>query len=136
MSSELDFESRLNRRTIITGAAGGVMFSGLVARLVQLQLFEGERYKEIANENGVKLDLAPPVRGAIYDRFGVPLASHRQAGRVSIVREQTADMDATLAEIARHIDLPMDERQRVIQQARSQASFQSTIVKSELTYEE
>ncbi|RIJ31230.1 penicillin-binding protein 2 [Henriciella algicola] len=136
MSSELDFESRLNRRTIITGAAGGVMFSGLVARLVQLQLFEGERYKEIANENGVKLDLAPPIRGAIYDRFGVPLASHRQAGRVSIVREQTADMDATLAEIARHIDLPMDERQRVIQQARSQASFQSTIVKSELTYEE
>ena len=39
MSSELDFESRLNRRTIITGAAGGVMFSGLGARLVQLQLF-------------------------------------------------------------------------------------------------
>ncbi|WP_018149538.1 penicillin-binding protein 2 [Henriciella marina] len=136
MSSELDFESRLNRRTMLTGAAGGVMFSGLVARLVQLQLFEGERYKEIANENGVKLDLAPPTRGAIYDRFGVPLASHRQAGRVSIIREQAGDMDATLAEIGRHLDLSMEERQRVIQQARSQATFQSTIVKSELTYEE
>ena len=136
MSTELDFESRLNRRTILTGAAGGVMFSGLVARLVQLQLFEGERYKEIANENGVKLDLAPPVRGAIFDRFGVRLASHRQAGRISIIREQARDMEATLAEIGRHIDLPMDERQRVMQQARTQAAFQSTIVKSELTYEE
>lgn len=136
MSNEIDFESRLNRRTILTGAAGGVMFSGLVARLIQLQLFEGERYKEIANENGVKLDLAPPRRGTIYDRFGVPLASHRQAGRISIVREQVRDLDATLAEIAKHVDLPPEERRRVIQQARGQASFQSTIVKSELTYEE
>ncbi|WP_233355645.1 penicillin-binding protein 2 [Henriciella litoralis] len=134
--SQLDFETRLNRRTIVAGAAGGLMFSGLIARLVQLQLFEGERYKEIANENGVKLDLAPPMRGAITDRFGVPLASHRQAGRISIIREQARDMDATLAELAKHIDLPPQQRERVKQQARQQASFQSTIVKSELTYEE
>ncbi|GGB66645.1 MULTISPECIES: penicillin-binding protein 2 [Henriciella] len=136
MSSPKDFEDRLNRRTVATGIAGGLMFSGLVARLAQLQLFEGQRYMEIAKENGVKLDLAPPRRGTIYDRFGVPLASHRQAGRVSIIREQTPNLEASLSEIARHIDLPPEQQARIARQARQQASFQSTIVRSELSYED
>ncbi|MEM5516558.1 penicillin-binding protein 2 [Henriciella sp. AS95] len=136
MSSPKDFDDRLNRRTVATGIAGGLMFSGLVARLAQLQLFEGKRYMEIAKENGVKLDLAPPLRGTIYDRFGVPLASHRQAGRVSIVREQTPNLEASLAEIAKHIDLPPEQQARIARQARQQASFQSAIVRSELSYED
>ncbi|WP_084397775.1 penicillin-binding protein 2 [Henriciella aquimarina] len=136
MTTQGEFDQRISRRTVTAGVAGGVMFSGLVARLAQLQLLEGQRYREIADENGVKLELAPPLRGSIYDRFGVPLASHRQAGRISIIREQTPDMEASLREVARQIDLTSDQQARVIQQARQQASFQSTIVKSELTYEE
>lgn len=136
MSSQKDFEERLDRRTVSTGIAGGVLFSGLVARLAQLQLVEGKRYREIAEENGVRLELAPPRRGEILDRFGVPLASHRQAGRVSIVREQTPDMQASLAAVARHIDLSPEQQARIIAQSRQQAAFQTTIIKSELTYED
>lgn len=136
MSTQKDFEDRLSRRTVATGIAGGLVFSGLVARLAQLQLIEGQRYREIADENGVKLDLAPPRRGTIYDRFGVPLASHRQAGRVSIIREQTPDVQATLAAISKHIDLPPEQQARIARASRQQASFQSTIVQSELTYED
>lgn len=136
MSTQKEFEDRISRRTLMAGVAGGALFSGLVARLAQLQLFEGQRYKEIADRNGVKLALAPPLRGNIVDRFGVPLASHRQAGRISIVREQTPDMAASLREVAKHIDLTPNEQARIITQARQQASFLSTIVKSELTYED
>ncbi len=136
MSTQKEFDERLNRRTVVSGVAGGVVFSGLVARLAQLQLLEGKRYREIADENGVKLDLAPPRRGNILDRFGVPLASHRQAGRVSVIREQTPDLEASLREVAKHIDLSPEAQKRIVQQARGQASFQSTIVQGELTYED
>ena len=135
-SSEHDNDVRMNRRIVTAGIAGGVLFSGLAARLAQLQLFEGQKYQKIADENGVKLDLAPPMRGMIVDRFGVPLASHRQAGRVSIVREQTPDLAASLREVAKHIDLPPDQQARIFAQARQQASFQTTIVKNELSYED
>ena len=136
LPSEHDTETRINRRMVSAGIAGGVLFSGLVARLAQLQLFEGKKYQKIADENGVKLELAPPMRGSIVDRFGVPLASHRQAGRISIVREQTPDMEASLREVARHIDLSPERQARIIAEARRQAAFQSTIVKSELSYED
>ena len=136
MSTPSDFENRLDRRSLVAGLTGGAMFSGLVARLVQLQLFEGQRYREIADENGVKLELAPPLRGSILDRFGVPLASHRQAGRISIIREQTPDMEASLREVAKHIDLSPEQQASIARRARQQASFQSTIVKSELSYED
>lgn len=134
--SEHDTDVRLNRRIVTAGIAGGVLFSGLVARLAQLQLLEGQKYQKIADENGVKLELAPPLRGNIVDRFGQPLASHRQAGRVSIVREQTPDLAASLREVARHIELPPEKQARIAQQARQQASFQSTIVQNELSYED
>ena len=134
--SEHDTDVRLNRRIVTAGIAGGVLFSGLAARLAQLQLLEGQKYQKIADENGVKLELAPPLRGNIVDRFGQPLASHRQAGRVSIVREQTPDIAASLREVARHIDLSPEKQARIAQQARQQASFQSTIVQNELSYED
>ena len=116
--SEHDTDVRLNRRIVTAGIAGGVLFSGLAARLAQLQLLEGQKYQKIADENGVKLELAPPLRGNIVDRFGQPLASHRQAGRVSIVREQTPDIAASLREVARHIDLSPEKQARIAQQAR------------------
>ena len=134
--SEHDTDVRLNRRIVTAGIAGGVLFSGLAARLAQRQLLEGQKYQKIADENGVKLELAPPLRGNIVDRFGQPLASHRQAGRVSIVREQTPDIAASLREVARHIDLSPEKQARIAQQARQQASFQSTIVQNELSYED
>ncbi|MEQ8558797.1 MAG: penicillin-binding protein 2 [Henriciella sp.] len=136
MSAPTDHDTRISRRLLTTGVAGGVLFSGLVARLAQLQLLEGQKYQKIADENGVKLELAPPLRGNILDRFGLPLASHRQAGRVSIIREQTPDLEASLREVARHVDLSPQSQARIIQQARQQASFQSTIIKSELSYED
>lgn len=136
LPSEHDTDVRLSRRIVTAGVAGGVLFSGLIARLAQLQLLEGQKYQKIADENGVKLELAPPLRGNIVDRFGQPLASHRQAGRVSIVREQTPDLDASLRAVARHIDLPPEQQARIARQARQQASFQSTIVKNELSYED
>ena len=134
--SEHDTDTRINRRLFAAGVGGSVLFSGLVARLAQLQLFEGQKYQKIADENGVRLELAPPMRGNIVDRFGVPLASHRQAGRVSIIREQTPDMAASLREVARHLDLSPERQARIITDARQQAAFQSTIIQSELSYED
>lgn len=125
-----------SRRAIVAASGGGVLFGGLVARLFQLQILDGERYQAEAKENSVRLDLAPPMRGRILDRFGRPIAAHRQAGRVSIVREQAGDVAAVLKEVARHIDLPLARQERIIAETRRQAQFSPVIVASELSYED
>ena len=136
MSIKLSPEKEFTRRAAIAAGGGGVLFAGLVARLFQLQIMEGERYQLQAAENSVRLDLAPPMRGDILDRFGRPLASHRQAGRISIIREQAGDVAAVLKQVARHIDLPETKQQQIVEETRRQAKFSQVIVANELSYED
>jgi len=123
------------RRNILFGA-GGLVWAGLIGRLAQLQLIEGEELREKAADNEVRFDLDPPSRGRIVDRFGQPLADHRQAGRVAIIREQAGDMEAVLGEIAKTVDLSPERREQIIRRARGQAAFLQTEIARELTYEE
>lgn len=136
MSSNRPVDGLFNRRALIAAGGGAAAFGGLIARLFQLQIMEHERFEVAAAENGVRLDLAPPHRGRILDRFGRPLAAHRQAGRVSIVREQANDLTGLMAELSKHLDLPPERQARLIRDARRQASFQPVTVKSELSYED
>ncbi len=136
MSLKRPIDGLFSRRALIAAGGGTAMFGGLIARLFQLQIMEHERFEVAAAENGVRLDLAPPQRGRILDRFGRPLAAHRQAGRVSIVREQANDLTGLMAELSKHLDISPERQARLISDARRQASFQPVTVKSELSYED
>nr|WP_070960090.1 penicillin-binding protein 2 [Hyphomonas sp. Mor2] len=136
MSGKRPIDTLFSRRALIAAGGGAAAFGGLITRLFQLQIMEHERFEVAAAENGVRLDLAPPQRGNILDRFGRPLAAHRQAGRVSIVREQSNDLPGLMAELSNHLDLSPERQARLISDARRQASFQPVTVKSELSYED
>lgn len=129
-----------DRRLFLAAGAGGLVWATLVSRLFQLQYVEAERYHTLAEANHVKLVMAPPERGQIFDRFGRPLASQRQAGRVSVIPEQMTDPVSALARISRLIDLPDARAQRVLDDilnARMRnAAFLPVTVAQELTYEE
>jgi penicillin-binding protein 2 len=140
MSHKPSIEDDFSRRMLLAAGAGGVVWAGLIARLFQLQVLESEKYKAAAEDNHIKLALAPPQRGRILDRFGKPLASHRRAGRVSIVPELTRDPAATLAKIAALIELPDERVEKLIKEIatsrRRNAGFVPVIVANELTYED
>ncbi len=125
-----------NRRAWMVGGAGALAFGGLIGRLAQLQLVDGGHFREVANENVIKREIDPPRRGMILDRFGRTLASHRRAGRVSLVREAVTGLDATLARIGEHIPLSEARRDAVRRNAYRQAAFLPTIVAEELSYED
>jgi len=135
-SLEVDFD----RRLLIATGAGGAVFATLTARLFQLQFLEADHYRKLASENHIRLVLAPPERGQILDRFGRPLASQRQAGRVSVVPERLDDPQATLLQLSRFIDLPEARLKRVLEDIRTnrmrRASFVPVTVVQELSYEE
>jgi len=55
-----------------------LLFCGaMVARLVWMQLLEGPRYRELADENRIRLVPRSPIRGRLLDRKGRVLASSR-----------------------------------------------------------
>jgi penicillin-binding protein 2 len=140
MSKGFHPDQEFSRRMFMAGVGGGVVWAGLVARLFQLQILEGKKYDELANENHIKLELAPPQRGRILDRFGKPLASHRRAGRVTVMPEQLKDPAATIASIRQLIELSDGQVERVMEDIRRarlrRAAFLPVIVANELSYED
>ena len=59
-------------------------------------MLNADDYALLADDNRINHRLLPPERGRIVDRHGVPLARNSPTYRVLIVREQAADLRATL----------------------------------------
>ena len=50
-----------------------VLFGLLLVRLISLQIFEGEKYRILANENRISTIILPATRGQILDQNDKPL---------------------------------------------------------------
>ena len=65
-----------------------IVFAGLVARLVYLQVWEHERYATESDDNRQQLQAIAPTRGLIYDTNGTLLAGNRASHSLTLVPER------------------------------------------------
>jgi len=133
---ETQRQKLFTRRAAVLAGGQALLVSALVGRLYQLQVFEKDRYRVMADENRINLRLLVPPRGRIFDRFGVGLADNRQNYRVVIVPEQTADIDATLAALGTLIEVTEAERRRVLRDAQHKHAFVPIVVRANLAWDE
>jgi penicillin-binding protein 2 len=90
-------EQRLFLSRIIAAAIIVLLLTGLlVTRLVQLQIFETERFVELSQGNRFRIEPMPPTRGLIYDRHGNVIAENRPNWELVATAEQINDLDRTL----------------------------------------
>jgi len=82
-----------------------------VARLVYLQLIQGDRHRELADKNRISLIPTPADRGNIRDRQGKLLAANRLSRSVYLYpREQTeAQWAETTIFLAKILNIPASE---------------------------
>jgi penicillin-binding protein 2 len=123
------------RALLLMGAQAGVL-SGLAARLYQVQIIDGERYRTLANDNRISERMTAPPRGRILDRFGSVLAGNKQNWRALLVAEQTNDARATLDRLSNIIELSDADRSRIDHELRRQRSFIPVLVRDFLTWDE
>ncbi len=64
----------------------------LIGRLATLQIFEWRYYRQIADENRIKLDKIPADRGIFYDRNGEILVRNNPDGREYIFGEAMSQL--------------------------------------------
>ena len=71
------FERRIFiARVILTGVFGIVLLGLVIARLVQLQVFDHELFAERSLGNRIRIEPVPPIRGLVFDRQGRVLAEN------------------------------------------------------------
>lgn len=117
-----DGPSISRRGLVLIGAQLG--FGGLLAwRMRQLQVVEADRYRLLAEENRINLELIATARAQLFDRNGEPLAVNIKNYRVLMIREQAGDADVMLDKLSRIIEISPEKRERILKDIRNKSAF-------------
>ena len=99
-SSDARQDASLCRRAVVLCFLLVVIFSLLGWRLVNLHLFQGETFREVAREERVRSVELPALRGEILDAAGEVLATDRRSFDVVIDRNLLRDLNLAIRTLA------------------------------------
>jgi len=88
--------------------------TGVLARAVQLQVMDGERWREAAIQQHEKRVVLPAPRGTIYDREGRELVASRTTYHLSIAPHEVVDREAAAAALRRTIGISRKLARRIV----------------------
>src|SRR3984957_6215660 len=124
------------RRALLVMGAQVSLLGGVAARLYQMQVADGECYATLAEENRISARLTAPPRGRMLNRFGVVLAGNKLNWRALLVAEQTTDLSAPPATLARIVPLADYERARIDREVHRQRRFTPVMVREFLSWDD
>ncbi|HWP52879.1 MAG TPA: penicillin-binding protein 2 [Pyrinomonadaceae bacterium] len=126
----VDDSQNLRVRLRIIQAFVLILLGVLCLRLYKLQIIDGKRYANVAENQRIRLLPIPAPRGVIFDRNGNLLVDSRPIYSVILSREVTKSIDYSLIKPLSE-GLLIDEaflRER-FDQVRSQPAFESILIK-------
>ncbi|HEY9650914.1 MAG TPA: penicillin-binding protein 2 [Coleofasciculaceae cyanobacterium] len=95
------------------------LFGGIGSRLAYLQLVQGDRNQQLAENNRIRLIPKQPVRGNIFDRKGKVLASSRLSRAVYLwpIALKQAEWPQTRKRLAEILEMPESDIQKRVEKA-------------------
>jgi penicillin-binding protein 2 len=129
-------QETVSRRTVLFGGGVGLLFTGIAARLYQLQITDHQKYLNLAQENQFNRRILTPLRGKIVDRFGSMLASNRKNFRVLLIPEQARDVDQALDRISKIVPVTEEKRARIMREIRRRGVFTPVEIKDNLSWDD
>ena len=124
------------RRALVMLLLVFLALTAVGTRLVYLQILNHELFTTLADGNRIRLQPLPATRGSIFDRNGVLLAENLASYHLEITREQVTDLDATLEELRRRIELSDSDVERFRKAVRRTPAYIAVPLRFRLTEEE
>lgn len=122
------FRQRLTGVMVIISAA----FVILIARLLFLQVIEGEEYRRQSEINSIRLQSMDAPRGLIYDRNGVLLVDNRPSFDLTIIPKDAKPVEKTIKKVSHLINLSEQELKDEVYANRRQASYKPVLLKADI----
>lgn len=133
----LDYElARFHGRLKAGGAFVVLLAIALLARAFYLQVGQHDYYIQRAEKNRISLVPTPPNRGMVFDRKDRILAENYSAYTLELSRAQTPDLEASLAEIGRLIEVTPGQLRRFRRLLAESHEFETVPLKNKLSDEE
>lgn len=132
-SDDLRESEQFRHRTIVALILVVLMVSAIVARLIFLQVVNHHHFTTQADQNRVTVVPLAPTRGLIFDRRGRVLAENLPSFTLELVPERVVDLDATINELGRYVDISPNNIQRFYDQLQRKRRHDSIALRSHLT---
>jgi len=123
----------VSRRTVLLGALQVGIASVLAGRLIYLQGYSTDRFRDLAEDNRVDSELIVPRRGNITDRNGAIIAQSVGDYTVTIVRERAGDVDEVLRRVALILPLTQERLDTIREEVAATPPFIPVLVAHHLT---
>ncbi len=130
-----DDTQNLRLRLNVIQALVLVLLAVLVTRLYYLQVINGERYAEIAENQRIRLLPILAPRGSIFDRSGRLLVDSRSIYNIILSREDIKgkDFNSLVEPLSTALALDPDMLRERFEEVKSQPAFEYIIVKENAT---
>ncbi len=130
-------ERRLFIARVILATVVSLLLLGMViARLIQLQVFDHELFAEKSQGNRVRMQAVAPNRGLVFDRKGRVVAENLPAYQLELIPEQVDDIEGTLTRLAAINLVDPDDIPRLLELSSSGQRFKPVTLNFRLTDEE
>jgi len=101
-----DVPPELARRIGLAATIVVLAFTAVIARLVSLQVVQGDEMRSLSEHNRIRLVRVPSARGVVYDRNGELLIDNRPSFDVVFVPEDARNRPDALPTLARYLAEP------------------------------
>jgi penicillin-binding protein 2 len=113
-----------------------VVFSLIFSRLWYLQIIKGDYFKNLSENNRIRIQEIPAPRGIIFDREGTPLVDSFPSFDVSLYRQDVPDMQALVPPLSRALSVDPERLQARLNATRGVSPFQPLKLKTDITRQE
>jgi penicillin-binding protein 2 len=95
------------------------IFFGLVARFWYLQIARASHFKELSENNRIRVLDRPPARGIIFDRQGIMLVSSRPSFNLYVIPDDVQDWDLLKEQLSRLLQMEKDQIEERLSQKKA-----------------
>ena len=105
----------------------------ILLRLVQLQIYDTDKYKLRSMNNTIRTHSLPATRGIIYDRNNQVLAENQPVFQLEMIPEQIEDVEQTLNRLIELEIIDARKLDTIKDNIRKNYQFKSIVLNSRLT---
>ncbi|MGA6924415.1 MAG: penicillin-binding transpeptidase domain-containing protein, partial [Desulfosarcina sp.] len=123
------FSQRLSAALTLVIAA----FVVIVARLLFLQVIEGQELRRLSEINSIRLRSVDAPRGLIFDAHGRLLADNRPAYDLSIIVKDADPLEQTIEKLAAYLNVDPAQLWERLQKAKGPLAYKPVMLKPDIS---
>ena len=127
-SAPIEDRRSLTIRLVVLQVGCAVVFTILAFSFWYLQVVQWQKFKELAENNHQRTIPLRAPRGVMLDRNGAVLVENRSSFTISIVREHTVDLDATIRRLSEVASLDPKFVQDVVSRHRKEPTYRPIVI--------